>query len=670
MFRYCTVALPVLGTMLIRGQTTTPASTPIPLSAMVSTGESDPVLQKPVSITRLYGDELEKRGVDELPDLQSVMPNAIFRSGGTRSLNHVFGFRGVVNNAFYGEPAVSLYVDDVPYAMTLSYDAAILDVDHIDIYRGPQFTRFGRRGATGLISIYSREPGDRLTVDGTAGFASFDEQYYKLSIQAPLGPEFSASLSGMYSRRDGYLRNDLLELRPDFADAFTGRFSFQWKPTKEWNVQVIIGGQRFDDGVQRFTNLDSSPFVINHDFSGVTDGSSDVQALRIRYDGEAVRFTSVTARRDFRVDPASFDVDFTQLPILNVGVFGEVLQYSQEFRLESASSGDLQWFLGAYASWTQQDVSVDDTTPLSADSDLKDKAFAIYGEATQKLGTQLEVTLGLRGDYIWKSADRDLTLPDSTVAREAVDRTIKNFSPKLQFTWHFNDHAFAYATTALSYRPGVYSVFNASPAILDASTERTWANEVGAKGRFLDDKLELSVAAFWYEIDDYQVERYQLSGFGVFTANHVVSRGLELELTSRPFQGLELTTAVGYTDARFTDHHNPVTGEDLSGRRPPYIPDVTASFAAQYNHTSGIMARLEWILTGRCYFDEGDDRFYAQNAYGLLNARIGYEREHWGVYLYGKNLTSSEYYTTKLFPYGAGIIGEPRVLGVMATMRF
>jgi iron complex outermembrane receptor protein len=647
-----------------------PETAPIQLPAMVSTGEWDPVFEKPVQITRLTGDELEKRGVDELPDLQSVLPNSIARSGGTRSLNDVFGFRGVVNNAFYGEPAVSLYVDDVPYAMTLSYDAAILDVDHIDIYRGPQFTRFGRRGATGVISIYSREPGDRLTVDGTAGFASYDEQYYKLSIQAPLGSEFSVSLSGLYSRRDGYLRNDLLELRPDFADAFTGRFSLQWKPTKEWNVQLIIGGQRFDDGVQRWTNLDSTPFVIDHDFSGMTDGSSDVQALRIRYEGEAVNFTSVTARRDFRVDPGSFDLDFTQFPFARVSVVGEVLQYSQELRLESAAKGDFQWFLGAYASWTQQDLEVDDTTPLLGDSDLKDKAFAIYGEATRKLGKHLDVTLGLRGDYIRKSADRDLTLPDETVSTQAVSRTITNFSPKLQFNWHFNDDVFAYVNTALSYRPGVYSVFNASPEILSADTERTWANEIGAKARFLEDKLELSLAGFWYEIDDYQIEHYQLSGFGVFTADHVVSRGVELELVARPIAGLELSAAVGYTNVRFTNHHDAVTGEDLSGRRPPYIPDVTASFTAQFTHSTGVMARLEWLLTGRCYFDEGDSKAYAQNSYGLLNARIGYEREHWGVYLYGKNLTSTEYYTTKLFPYGVGIIGEPRVLGVMATFRF
>src|SRR5215207_3333945 len=107
---------------------------PVPLPAMVSTGERDPVVEKPIPITRLSGDELEQRGVDELADLQSIVPNGIARSGGTRSLNLVLGFRGVVNNAFYGEPAVSLYVDDVPYAATLSYNAALLDVDHIDIY--------------------------------------------------------------------------------------------------------------------------------------------------------------------------------------------------------------------------------------------------------------------------------------------------------------------------------------------------------------------------------------------------------------------------------------------------------------------------------------------------------------------------------------------------------
>jgi len=145
---------------------------------------------------------------------------------------------------------------------------------------------------------------------------------------------------------------------------------------------------------------------------------------------------------------------------------------------------------------------------------------------------------------------------------------------------------------------------------------------------------------------------------------------VELEVIARPARGLELSASVGYPDARFSEHTQAETGRDLSGQRPPYIPDVTANFAAEYRHDGGFMTRLEWLLTGRTYFDEANTKSYAQNAYGLLNARIGYEREHWGLYLFGRNLTASEYYSVKIFPLPAGIISEPRILGVMASFKF
>jgi iron complex outermembrane receptor protein len=639
------------------------------LPTVVVTAEQDSTIEQPRQITRITGEELEARSINQLTDLQSEVPNIIARSGGTRSLNSVFGFRGMVNNAYYSEPAATLYVDDVPYGMTMTYDTAMLDVDRIDVFRGPQFTRFGRSGPAGLISMYSREPGDRPRVEGSVAIGDYDAQTYKLSLSSPLTSQFSVSLSGMYSKRDGFLYNEFRHRRPDYEEAIAGRFSFQWMPTPEWKVQLIIAGQRFDDGVQRFTETDSTPSVIDHDFTGVTDGSSDVQALRIRYSGEKFHFTSVTARRDFRLDPATFDLDFSRNPFAQVFVFLDIVQYSQEFRLQSAPGSELNWFLGAYASWTQQDVDVGDPVGF-AESTRTDKAFALFGEVSRKFGEHLEVTAGLRGDYVRKSAERVLTSSGGDRDERSRVRTISNFSPKLQLTWHFDDNLLAYVSSALTYRPGVYSGFNANPKLLSADTEQTWANEIGAKARFFDGKLELSVAGFWYEIEDYQLEYYLLSGFGVSSADHVVSRGVELELTARPFEGLELSAAVGYTDVRFTDHHLALTGEDLSGRRPPYIPDVTANFSAQYKHRCGAMARLDWLLTGRAYFNETNIKSYAQNAYGLLNARVGYERDHWGLYLYGKNLADSEYYTLKLFPIQSGLIGEPRTVGVMATFNF
>jgi outer membrane receptor protein involved in Fe transport len=282
----------------------------------------------------------------------------------------------------------------------------------------------------------------------------------------------------------------------------------------------------------------------------------------------------------------------------------------------------------------------------------------------------VDLTLGLRGDVIEKTAERELTQPTGLVGVEDRDRTISNVSPKLALAWHLTDDVLLYASSSLSYRAGVYSLFNFNPQIASAATERTWANEIGAKARLLDGALEISIAGFWYEIENYQIERYLFSGFGVFTAEEVRSRGVELEILSRPVKGLELTAGVGYTDVEFKKHRSGVTGEDLEGRRPPYIPNVTANFAAQYRHPAGPMARVEWLLTGRTFFEEDNLDSGAQSAYGLLNARIGFEQKHWAIYLYGKNLTNTEYYTLKVPTLGVGFIGEPRSVGVMLTTTF
>jgi len=636
------------------------------------------LIDQPEAVSRITGDQLRDRDLGSLTDLQSLAPNFITRSGGSRSLNNVIGFRGLVNNPFFGEPAVALYVDDVPYGSTLTYDTIFLNADHIDLYRGPQFTRWGRRGAAGLISVHSREPGDRYRFEGIAGFASHDEQYFKLALDGPLGPNFGFSLSGMYSRRDGYLHNGLLHVRPDYQDQLAGRFALHWNPTDRLHIQFTVSGQRFDDGAQAFTNTDSSPHEIEHSFAGVTQSSSDLQALRIHYTGDDVIFTSISARRDFRLDPASFDLDFSSVPGINLSVFAETLQYTQEFRLQSVPGSNLEWFVGAFASWTEMDVAVKDTFPLLGitqvgEHTFTDQTFALFGEITKKVTSKLDVTLGLRGEYIHKDVERYLNQVDGLYVEEKRDRPIANVSPKLQLTWHFTDDLLMYGSSSLSYRSGAYSVFNFNPEINSADTERTWANEIGVKGKFFDDKLELSLAGFWYEIEDYQVERFSLANigsFGVTIIPEAVSRGVEFEALARPFEGLELSASFGYTFAEIEEYRSRDTGEDLSGRRPPYVPDATAAFSAQYRHSCGFMGRVEWLLTGRTFFDETNIASEAQNAYGVLNAKIGYEEKNWAVYVYGRNLTDSEYYALKLNPFGVGIIGDPRTVGMMVALKF
>lgn len=626
-------------------------------------------ISRPAAVDVWTGTELQTRGIQKLEDLQSRAPGLVARSGGTRALNQVLGMRGMVNNAFYGEPAVALYVDDVPYASTFTYDPSLLDVDHIDLYRGPQFTRWGRRAASGLISVYSRQPGDAFHLRAETQFASYDEQAYRIFMDGPLGETVGFTLSGSWSTRDGLLYNNYLGITPDDEQQLAGRFSLLWKPSPRWEVQVIAAAQQADDGVQRYTNLDSDPWTVAHDFRGVTYSNSDTESIRVRHIGDTVQFTSITARRHWRMDPGSFDLDFSPLPILSTSVITTQELYSQEFRFQPVRESSLDWFAGAYASWMPFDVLVDDTV-YRGDSQLRDTTWAVFGDITKKFDNGFDLTLGLRAELVEKSAERLLQAtagPETWIRKERHD---SNLSPKLQLTKHWTDDFLTYASTALNHRPGVYSMFNFQPDIQSADSEQNWANELGAKASFLDDKLEIALTGFWYEIKDYQIERYVLGGFGVTSADEVSSRGVELELTARPADGFELSAGTGYTHARFESYHDPLTGADLSGKHPPYIPDVTFNAAAQYKHPSGPMARVEWLFAGRTFYDDHNTAPGAQSSYGLLNARIGYEKARWGIWLYGKNLTDKEYYAYKIPTLGVGFPGEPRSLGIMASVSF
>lgn len=645
-----------------------PPPSPERLPTVEVTAEQGSILRA-APVGEWSGTDLQDRGIRKLDELQGQAPNLVARSGGSRSLNQVLGLRGLVNNAFYGEPAVALYVDDVPYASTLTYDPSLLDIDHVDLHRGPQFTRWGRRAAAGLISIQSRQPGDVFRIKTETEFASNEAQSYRLFMDGPLSPELGFTLSGAYSRRDGFLYNNLLGITPDDEEQLAGRFSLLWKPTKRLEVQLIAAAQHSDDGVQRYTNLDSDPWTVAHDFSGVTKGRSDTESMRIRYTGDDLMFTSITARRNFNLDPASFDLDFSPVPFLPTTVYTNQEQYSQEFRLQPVREGRLDWFAGAYASWVPVDVLVDDTV-FRGDSKMRDTTWALYGEVTQKLDHGFDLTAGLRGEVTEKSARRLLEATAGPATQSRRERTDSNLSPKLQLTKHLGDGVLIYASTAINHRPGAYSVFNFQPTIQSAGSERNWANEIGAKASFLDERLEISLSGFWYDIEDYQVERYVLGGFGISTADEVVSRGLELELLARPAEGLEFSANAGYTDAQFESYRDPLTGADLSGNHPPSIPEFTAMCSAQYRHPSGPMARVEWVMTGRTFFDDSNSASGAQSSYGLFNARIGFEGKNWGLFVYGKNLTGKDYYALKIPTLNVGFPGEPRSIGVMATVTF
>jgi iron complex outermembrane receptor protein len=131
---------------------------------------------------------------------------------------------------------------------------------------------------------------------------------------------------------------------------------------------------------------------------------------------------------------------------------------------------------------------------------------------------------------------------------------------------------------------------------------------------------------------------------------------VELEVAWALMPGLALSGNVGWNSTELT--------EALPGDQAPFVPEYTALIALDYRHRCGFGAHLEFKAIGETQYLDSTP----QDAYGEMNARLGYERNQYGIYLFGRNLTDTKRFTQKYS--GAGSTGEPRILGVMATLRF
>ncbi len=626
--------------------------------------------------------ELDTAGIFSVRDLASFTPNLYVSYGGAQSFGDIYTIRGLANTQFFSDPAVVMYVDGAPYGDTFTYATDLFEIDRVEVWSGPQGTTFGKNSEAGVINIVTRKPGPSWSVDAAAGGGSFDAFYGRGRVAGPIvREELSMEVAGVYARRNGFIDNDNLDTDPDSLDGFDARGLLRWTPAEDWEISFSATGGMSDDGV-RIVPLSGDSLTTLSDFDGQVDTSSNGEVLRIAHATQRFLFTSVTARWAWSLDPFTLDLDFSPFAGNSARIEQQQVQWSEELRLQSPTgTDDLQWLAGIFfsTSATDGDSQRDFFVPVPGffasertqfDSDGND--YAVFGQVSFPLHDRLDLTLGLRLDYTTKSLQRTKTSTFGPVPSVDTQQDFFNAAPKLTIAYHVSDTALLYGSTGTGFKPGGFSAFIDPPASPSYDTEVTWANEIGFKSSWWEKRLIVRVALFYYDTWDYQVER-SITGttdLTIFNAPEVVSKGAELELVAEPIAGLQLSAVLGYTDARFVDFQDPATGADLDGNHPPYVPNFTASLAAQYTHRSGVFGRVEMLGVGDTFFDEANTSSFEQPAYALLNARLGYQAKHFSVYLYGQNLTDTEYFTKKIPELSAGVPGVPLSFGALVTVAF
>ena len=644
----------------------------------------------PASIAVMPSQEIADAGDSSLDDVFSRVANVHCINLGTHTSYPVI--RGI--SGLSDESPTAILVDGTaPRSLALD---SILDVEQVEILRGPQGTLYGRNSIPGVVVVTSRAPGNRWTGDaavsgstsagnhGTTGSASI----------AAGGPVVAGHdgeggvglrLAAAGETSDGWRTNVLTD-----DDQAAERRDVQaqgklvWDLPAGWDLTVSGRGLR-----NRTTGDQYAPLALaeQHETSNSEPGefSNRLVAGSLEFDQQYGdrQLTATTGASGGR-DVFALDIDFTALPGNLLEKTTDNRQVSQELRY-SGGRGLRSWIIGVFAARDSQDVDYRQTitpglNPLlpfdyrsQVESTQIQQEVAVFGEAGIPLGPGWTVTLGLRAGQV--VTDVELAASSNLFPGYAYDDSLSDpeLLPKAALSYAWNEDILTWLSATRGFKAGG---FNLTPNSLSEVTggydaETAWTYELGQRIASLDRTLQLSFAGFLTDYRDKQVTILEPpSNYLIRNAAEASILGIEADLRARVGGGVELLAGAGALRATF-DSYQADAATSLDGNHLPMAPSYDSYAGTQWRHESGFVARLDLTAIGSYYAD--DRNLISQESYQQLGARLGYEAEYWAFYVWGRNLTDAVYLTRASVSPTAGqigVTGEPRTIGVTGQGKF
>lgn len=626
------------------------------IEEIVVTGDlrESSLVRAPVSVSVIGADLIEQRSASHLEEVLNVAPNVNFASGASRG--RFFQIRGIGERGQFAEPlnpSVGVILDDVDLSGAATA-ATLFDVEQVEVFRGPQSSRYGANAHAGLIVLRSNAPTEEPEARVEAEAGSHDTWRLGGVVSGPLaGDRLTGRLAVQQHRSDGYFRNDFLD-RDDTQeiDETTVRGRLRWQLTDRLVADVTVNRIEVDNGYDAF-NLDNDHTTLS-DEPGHDRQDSTLGSVKLSFDGEAgFDVELIAAASDSRSDYA-FDEDWT-FDGFHPNGYSSTDRYlrdrstrSLELRLLSDDSGRLfgdstDWLIGLYDHRREVDLTRLYTfNPGPFDSRYETGRTALFGQLRVELAEDLRLIAGLRNEQ------REAEYDDSEGVRFDPDESL--WGGRIGVEWDLAPTLMAYATSSRGYKAGGFNTDGSLDADLRSyDAESVWNHELGLKGRFADGRMRARLALFLMNRDDQQVGtsevRVRSDGSAEFidfvgNATEGTNYGLEAELDWQATRSLNLAASLGLLETEFDDFVNSA-GQDLSGREQAHAPSWQFHLAADWRLPAGFFARLE--TEGRDDFYWSDSHAEQSRAYALLHARLGWENERVSLSLYGRNLADEDY---------------------------
>ena len=701
----------------------------------------------PIAITSFNQMEIDTRRIGNVKDLGLFVPNMQIADspGGTSGATIAIRGASTINPAITWEPVVGLYLDGIFLGKNLGGIFEIAELERVEVLRGPQGTLYGKNTVGGAINLITRLPSEES--GGQADLAVGNKGYVQGKIRLDTGTlgKFRASAAYVYGKRDGFYSNVDSDpsgglnpfVNPRSSDEFNNLDSEVWRVDGVFEATDTLSLRYSYDSSERhqqpskaqLTDVSQVAFdavdagavgmllnaytisagdntdKISNDWSVEENADTSGHGFFVDWDAGNwgamgnVSLKSISSYRELDYND-TIDLDGSPMDLFHSSRDIDYEQYSQEFQL-LGNTDSVNYVLGVYYFKEKADVKNPITffglfgSPTDNNSyGLDNDSYAAFGQAEWRPPSmdQLSLTGGIR--YTQENRDQYINHPNASQGGagafdEQDDDSWSNTSGTFIAGWDFTDDVNVYAKVAQGWKSGG---FNGEAPTADAflegyDPEEVLAYELGMKSRFLDDTLQLNVAAFYNDTSDMQVAIF-LEGSGGAASNvrnvgDATATGVEVELVYQVLVPLRLSVNYGYLDTEYDTFID--KGVDVKNDRDiPYSPENMASLALDWAvgswEVGDLDFHIDWSYNDNYvpYIEPSQNATAMIDSYDILNASLTLSEVKIGsdmimqFSLWGKNIADEEYRQNTI-PFGlwtVSFFGDPATYGASARLQF
>ena len=743
---------------------------------VTATRRAEKLTEVPIAVSVFGANDIEQTNIRELNEIAGYIPNVeISNHNDFRAVITIRGVGSYSRNIGF-DSRVGVYVDGVYMGQSPAVNQELLDLERVEVLRGPQGMLFGKNTVAGAISLITKKPGRDFAATFSADIGNHDYREFKGQVNVPLGETLAAKFSVSKTDRDGYVENIVTGSKLGSRDVTAYRAQLRFTPSSDFEANLafdglnsrslIFAGEPLSDTFglypvpiapePRRVAFDLDPNESRDIYGGLLD-------LEYRF-GDGYTLKSITGYRNTRADYSN-DTDYSPQSLIYIEYEDRFEQWSEELQFISPSADRLTYMVGLYLhkqtarttrdavlgsdflegfvaplvapsvapllgldpdNLTQADlVSIASAVGLGAEGSkvynsgtVTTKSIAGYLNGSYEITDKLKFGFGARysietKDVNWLLDGRaggviiniGSTNPDSSGTPRAMvnSHTDRFLATAASLGYEFSPGVNGYIKYSSGYKSGGFNLdyINsnelAANSGLEFAKETVNSYEVGLKTELFDRHLQLNLAGFIANYDNYQVNQFVDLGGGrtsirITNAAKVKTKGIELEFTLRASDSLTFQGSAGLLDAKYDSFPGGGSGgSDASGKLLTNAPKFSGSIGATYSrripaidstfalradvtHTSSHFTTEDNVETTTLALGSEVPFGYISGS-TQINARAGFKLpgDNFEIYVWGRNLTNEQAPIDDFRDFFGTIVNHPqlgRTYGVNLVARF